>query len=491
MIWVEVVICRLQWKGKGGPVSITGPPNREKEGNYMSQNKSPLTKKHLLGYGLGDFGGCMTFGVMGGFMTRYYVNVALVDTALLAVLTLIWKVCDALCNPVIGMAMDRSFAAGKTKGGRYRPWILRIAPLLAVTAILVFTAPNWVTGASRLAVIFTTYLFYEFAYAMHNIAYGSLISAMATNDGERAALSSARGVGGMLGVNLTMVAFPLILSAFAENQALGYGVGITVYAAVGFTACLLCYFLTEERAVTPGVKQAAQIRATDIVDVLRKNKAFLALCIHGLLQSAVQAVNSALGTYMYSDVLGNMALMSIGTAAGIPVSLLLLSVAPKISAKIGLEKMIRISLLLSIGLYVALFTLHMVTDLSPWVHIAINAIAYGVVGLGVSMQWGMLGDTIEYNAFLTGKRTEGSINGTFNMLRRLGQALGSSFGVAALGLIGYDALLTVQSEGTILGIKALCLLLPALFSFGSWAVFKFLWNITPEVRRQMAESRQK
>ncbi len=457
----------------------------------MSQPKSPLTKKHLLGYGLGDFGGCMTFGVMGGFMTRYYVNVALVDTALLAVLTLVWKICDALCNPVIGMAMDRSFAAGKTKGGKYRPWILRIAPLLAVTAILVFTAPTWVTGASRLVVIFTTYLFYEFAYAMHNISYGSLISAMATDDGERAALSSARGVGGMLGVNLTMVVFPLILSAFEENQALGYGVGITFYAIVGFLACLLCYFFTEERAVNLSNRQAAaQIRATDILDVLRKNKAFLALCIHGMLQSAVQAVNSALGTYMYSDVLGNMALMSIGTAAGIPVSLLLLSAAPKISRKIGLEKMIRISLLVSIGLYVGLFTLHVLTDISPWLHIAINAIAYGVVGLGVSMQWGMLGDTIEYNEFLTGKRTEGSINGTFNMLRRLGQAIGSSFGVAALGLIGYDALLEAQSSATLLGIKALSMLLPALFAFGSWAVFRFLWNITPEVRQKMAEAKQ-
>jgi len=478
-------------EGEGRPASFAGRLTCVKRGKInMTKQKTPLTKKHLLGYGLGDFGGCMTFGVMGGFMTRYYVNVALIDTALLAVLTLIWKVCDALCNPVIGMAMDRSFAGSRSKAGKYRPWILRVAPLLAVTGILVFTAPNWVTGASRLVVVFTTYLVYEFVYAMHNISYGSLISAMATDDGERAALSSARGVGGMLGINLTMVVFPIILSAFESNPSLGYGLGITLCAAVGFVACLLCYFFTEERSErNPAGKMPAQIRVTDILDVLRRNRAFLALCIHGLLQSAVQAVNSALGTYMYSDVLGNMALMSVGTAAGIPVSLVLLSLAPKISRKIGLEKMIRLSLLLSIGLYVGLFALHILTDISPWVHIAINAIAYGVVGLGVSMQWGLLGDTIEYNEFLTGKRTEGSINGTFNMLRRLGQAIGSSFGVAVLGLIGYDALLAVQDTSTILGIKVLCLLLPALFSLGSWAVFKFLWNITPEVRRQMAEKK--
>ena len=456
----------------------------------MSKQKNPLTAKHRIGYALGDLGGCMTFGVMGGFMTRYFVNVAMIDTAVLAILTLIWKICDALCNPVIGMAMDKSFANGSNKKGRFRPWILRIAPLLAITAILVFTAPTLVTGASRLVVAFVTYLTYEFVYAMHNIAYGSLISAMASDDGERASLSSARGVGGTLGCLTPMILFPVIISAFENNPALGYGAGVTLCATIGFVCCLLCYFFTEERNTTSTARKgSAQIKATDIVDVLRKNRAFLALCIHGLLQSAVQAVNSALGTYMYSDILGNMALMSIGTATGMPVSLLLLSVAPKISRKIGLEKMIRCSLLLSVALYVVLFTLHIVTDINPWVHIAVNAIAYGVVGLGISMQWGLLSDTIEYNEYLTGKRTEGSINGTFNMLRRLGQAVGFSLGVAVLGWIGYNATAAVQSSGTILGIKVLCLLLPAVFSLGSWAVFKFLWNITPEVRKAMAEQK--
>ena len=46
--------------------------------------QTQLSKKHLLGYALGDFGGCMTFNIMGSFLTRYYVNVSLMDTAILA-----------------------------------------------------------------------------------------------------------------------------------------------------------------------------------------------------------------------------------------------------------------------------------------------------------------------------------------------------------------------------------------------------------------------
>jgi GPH family glycoside/pentoside/hexuronide:cation symporter len=133
--------------------------------------------------------------------------------------------------------------------------------------------------------------------------------------------------------------------------------------------------------------------------------------------------------------------------------------------------------------------LHITTSIHIWVHLGINALASGISGLSNMMQWGMLSEAIEYNEYLTGKRTEGSINGTFNMLRRLGQGLGASFGVAMLGMIGYNVEAAAQTTGTILGIKVLCLLFPAICAVGSWVVFRFVWNITPELREKMAQKR--
>jgi len=455
----------------------------------MNQTTKPLTLKHRVGYALGDLGGCMTFSLMSAFMTRYYVNVALMDTAVIAAMTLIWKIFDALSNPVIGVMMDKSFAKGSGKGGKFRPWILRVAPLTGITAILVFTAPGWVAGMSRLVVAFVSYLMYEVFYAMHNISLGGLISAMAKNDAERAELSSARGIGGMLGIIIPQMTFPAIISAFESNPALGYGAGVTVCAAIGFICCLCCYFFTEERNVTQQKGAAAPIKVTDILEVFRVNRAFLALCLHGLLSGVLMSVGGALGTYMYADVLGSLALMSVGSMINMPVSLVCMSVVPKLTRKVGMQKVLRGSLLLGCGMYVMLFTLHVVTTLNIWVHIGINALASGISGLSNMMQWGMLSEAIEYNEYLTGKRTEGSINGTFNMLRRLGQGLGASFGVAMLGMIGYNATASVQTSSTILGIKVLCLLFPAICAIGSWVVFRFVWNITPELKEKMAQWR--
>ena len=455
----------------------------------MSQSNTPLTVRHRIGYALGDFGGCMTFSLMSAFMTRYYVNVALMDTAVIAVMTLVWKIFDAVSNPVIGVMMDKSFAKGGSKKGKFRPWILRIAPLTGFAAILVFTAPGWVTGMARLVVAFTSYLMYEVFYAMQHIALGGLISAMAKNDAERAELSSARGIGGMLGIIVPQMTFPAILSLFESSPALGYGMGVTVCAAIGYVCCLGCYFFTEERNVSQRAGGAALIRVKDILEVFRVNRAFVALCLHGLLSGILMSVGGALGTYMYADVLGSLALMSVGSMVSMPVSLVCMSVVPKLTRKVGSQKVLRGSLMLGCGLYVLLFALHVTTDIHVWVHIGLNALASGISGLSNMMQWGMLSEAIEYNEYLTGKRTEGSINGTFNMLRRLGQGLGASLGVATLGLIGYDATVSVQSGSTILGIQVLCLLFPALCAIGSWIVFRFVWNITPELKEKMARAR--
>jgi GPH family glycoside/pentoside/hexuronide:cation symporter len=170
-----------------------------------------------------------------------------------------------------------------------------------------------------------------------------------------------------------------------------------------------------------------------------------------------------------------------------PIMMLILVTAPKMAKKFGLENMIRTSLLIASAMYVSLFAAHMFTTVNPYVHMVWSTLASGVGMVSIQMQWGLIGEAIDYNEHLTGKRTEGSIYGTFNLARRIGQTIGNSAAVLALGWIGYDSAAAIQSTGTITGIKVLCVLLPGIFVLGSWAAFKFVWNITPEVRQQVAE----
>lgn len=453
--------------------------------------KTGLTAKHKIGYALGDMGGCMTFALMGSYVTRYYVNVLKVDTVILAVLLAIWNIWDAVNDPMMGALMDKMFAKNRNPKGKFRPWLLRATPMLAITSVVFWTVPTFFEGTAMLVVLFVCKILYEACYTMFNIPMGSLLSAMANTDEERASLSSARGFGSMIGNILPTMIFPVILGIFGDTNATGYGLGAAICAAIGFVICFLHYYLTEERNIVENkTEDADNIKVTDILHVFKVNRAFLALCIHGVCICTMQYVGSTLGTYMYSDVLGNIQMMAMSSVVSMPLGIVTLIVAPKISKKIGLTNMIRGGLLISAVIYVAIFAAHMVTDVNIWVHIIGTGLGMSFASVSIYMQWGMVGEAIDYNEYLTGKRTEGSIYGTFNLTRRIGQTIGNSAGVLMLGWIGYDTALAdqglAQSAGTIAGIKVLCVLLPAIFILGSWAAFKFVWNITPEIRAEIA-----
>jgi len=457
----------------------------------MNTREDKLTKKHLIGYTFGDLGECMTFSIMGAFLTRYYINVAMVDTAVLAMLNLIWKIADAAASPIIGMYVDKMYAKKKYKSGKFRTWMLRMTPLLAIVSIIIFTAPNYLDGMSKLVVIFVSYLSYELIYGLFNIPYTSLLAAMSKNEDERAQLSSARGIGGMCGSMIPSIMFPIIISAFQKNPQLGYAAGVTICAAIGFVFCMISYFFTEERCGDAVKEEVSDSSFTDIFEVIRKNRAFLALAIHGVFQGITQAINMSMGTYMFSDVLGNLALMSISSICILPFTGAALIFSPQLVKKMGTMKLIRSGFVIGTAIYVMLFVMHVLTNVNPMVHILMSSVGSMFTGVGTMMQWGLVGEAIDYNEYLLGKRSEGAITGTFTMLRRAGQAIGTSGSVALLGIIGYDATLSnagmAQSATTVLGIKVLCVLVPAIVTMGSWAVFKYIWNITPELKVKMME----
>ena len=437
----------------------------------MAKTKTPsgLSMKHKIGYACGDLGGCMTFALMGSIVTRYYTNVLQVNTVVLATMLLVWNVWDAVNDPLMGALMDKVFAKKHNKKGKFRPWLLRSAK-----------------GVTMLVVLFFCKILYEGFYTMFNIPMGSMLSAMADTDGERAALSSARGFGSMIGNIIPMIIMPQLLAKFGDTSK-AFGIGATLCAIVGFVFCMLHYAWTEERHVSVAPSESNDsVKLTDILNVFRVNRPFLALCIHGICICTMQYVSSTLGTYMYGDVLGNIGMMSMASAVSMPLGILALIITPKIADKVGLERMIRICLLTASAIYFVLFGALMVASVPAIAYMLISSIALGLASVSIYMQWGLVGEAIDYNEMITGKRTEGSIYGTLNLTPRIGHTVGNSAAVLALGWIGYQAGAATQTAGALTGIKALVVLIPAIFILGSWIAFRFVWNITPDVRAKMA-----
>ena len=459
----------------------------------MDDKKNNLTLKQKFGYGLGDAGGCLTFALMGSTFAMYCTDALGINEFLLAGLLFIWNVWDFINDPLMGALMDKMFAKNRNPKGKFRPWLLRSAPLIAVTFIALWSVPQFFEGVALIAVLFCLKLLYEASYTMFNIPMGSLLSAMSSNDAERASLSSARGIGSGVGNMIPVMVMPMVIEALGgKNDPTGYAIGSIICALIGFVMCFLHYRLTEEKVVVENADKTEPIKITDILNVFRVNRPFVALCMHGVFICLMQYTGNTLNNYMYTTVFGDLSLVSFGTILSAPFMILIFIFGSKLARKLGLERMIRYSLLIGSLLYISLFGLHMITKVNPWVHIIWSGIAMGISSVSIYMQWGLVGEAIDYNEMITGKRTEGSIYGTFNLSRRVGQTIATSGALVLLGLFGYDETLgTAQSATTIFGIKTLCILLPGIIILGSWAAFKFVWNMSKETREKLHEFKNK
>ena len=454
----------------------------------MKEKDNSLKLKHKIGYGLGDAGGVMTFALMSSTFSMYCTDALGISPGMIGILLLIWNIWDFINDPLMGAYIDKAFARSSDPRGKFRPWILRATPLMCISFIALWSVPSLFEGLARLCFLFGLKILYEGSYTMFNIPMGSLLSAMADNDEERASLSSARGIGSAAATLISLFIMPLFLKKYGESNAIGYAIGAGICAMIGFVMCLGHYALTEERNnVTNTSNSDDNIKVTDILDVIKVNRPFVALCVHGLCICTMQYVGNTLNNYMYSDVLGDISIAGYGTLFSAPSMIIIFITGPIIAKKIGLEKLIRYGLLISCVMYVALFGALMLFDVNPWVYAILSNTAMGFAYISIYMQWGLVGEAIDYNEMITGKRTEGSIYGTFNLSRRVGQTIGNSAAMLLLGLVGYNGALAVQSASTVNGIKALCVLLPGILVLGSWATFKFLWNMDDDMRAKVDE----
>lgn len=460
--------------------------------------KSDLTWKHRVGYAAGDAGGVVTLVLISGYMNRYVTNILGIPFVTLSVLLLIWNIWDMINDPLVGTLMDKAFEKSTGTKDKFRPWILGSIPVIVLGFIAFFSVPSMLSGFAAVASLFILKIVYEWGYTMMNIAMGSLLGAMALNDTERASLSSARGIGSSVGALSAGVIVPQLLGALGENTR-GYMISGIVVALLGAFLIFIHYSWTEERNSAAKLvvddEEGSKVKFTDIINVFKQNRAFLALSLHSVIIVFGGTLYGQFNPYMYADVLGDISLMTYTSILSQVLSISLLSVAPTLAAKVGgTVNIIKNCLIIGLTMLIGLFALMTVMDVSALVFLIVSSVGYGLVNMSVQLQWGLVSEAIDYNEYLTGKRTEGAIYGTFSLTRRVGQTLSQSLAVLMIGWIGYNPELTnqglQQAASTILSIRALNLLGPAIAAIASFLIFKFVWNIDDELRVKMAEWKQ-
>ena len=463
-----------------------------------TQSTVPKLKfKNVIGYGCGDAGGVITLYMVAMYMSRYLQVTLQVNPAILATMLLVWNVWDTVNDPLMGTLMDITYAKAKPGKDKFRPWILLSIPFIVIGMIAFYGIPARLGGGiPMLIALFILKIIYEGGYTMMNIGMGSLLGAMSTNDTERAPLASARGMGSTVGGMVAGFVIPQVLARVGETTD-GYFVAAVIAACLGGFIIFLHYALTVERnkaaqqkVQTAEEKAASKFKLSDIWGIFAHNRAFLALVLHSISITAVQALGQGATLYMYADVLGDIGLQGYASILSSVLMITILLSAPLLTKKWDLVGIIRFCLIVGAAMYgVMLVYSLMVTEMNAWFFVIWQSIAAGMVTMSVQMQWGLVAESIDYNEYLTGKRNEGTIYGFFSLSRRIGSTITGSLTVLLIAAIGYNPELAntgmQQAAGTITGIKWMVIGFPLLAALLSFLSFTFIWNINKDIRDKM------
>jgi len=316
-----------------------------------------------------------------------------------------------------------------------------------------FYAPKEFSVTQNLIWAYITYTIYGTAYAFINIPYGSLSSVMTQDPIERSGLSVARGVGAMIANVLPRILVPLVLVQFAEDLAKGYLIAMILFGIIAFVSYIICYFTVEENVEQKiqETKEDEKVSLKSSFRQLAKNKPFIALSIASLGMMFGMLVNQAMSVYYFGENLNALGLLSITGITSLIPTIILAPISTKIVSKYGVKKTVSVSSLVS------------------------------------ALVWGMVSDCIDYNSYIGGVRQEGIIYGSYSFVRKLGQAIAGFASGIGLTIIGYNASVAVQSTVTLFGIKLLTIGLPAIGMGIAFLAFQFMWNITPEIQKEMSK----
>ncbi|HEY8891917.1 MAG TPA: MFS transporter [Clostridium sp.] len=181
-----------------------------------------------------------------------------------------------------------------------------------------------------------------------------------------------------------------------------------------------------------------------------------------------------------------MMLLPYVSFASIGCSLLGVVAMPILSKKFGKKNTVIIGFAISIIADVINFIipLHLVT------FIILQSIGYFGLSIPNGMTWALVSDAIDYGEWKTGEKRGAITYSVFNFSRKIAQSVAGFASGIGLALIGYVPKVA-QTAGSLIGIKGLLLLYPAIALAVAIVIITTLYNLSDKKYLEIASELRK
>ncbi len=470
--------------------------------------KRKFGMRDKVAYAAGDFGCNMSFSLKGTVQTFWLVFM-MMETGLLSALLLAVQIWDAVNDPLIGSMIDAD--RRKYKMGKFKTYILIGAIGLLVAGALVFIPVPNASVLIKAIVFILGYIVWDACYTIANVPYGSMLSLVTEDAGERAQLSTWRSIGSMFGNLLPNIILPMIIWEKAVDAngepVLNAETGEQVQNLIGgrvFVAALLMgvigfiAFLFMIKNITIRVDEnKVKTNETEKFNVLKafgnfmKNRPAVGATLAAMgmflgMQSATTATS-----IMFAIYFGKAQLSGLVQLIGFLPMFIFMPFIKKIVGKWGKKEASVAGTVVSLVGGVLMFIFPMIPNKTIALVIYIFALCVFGLGMGIytCVSWALMADAIDYNEWKTGKREEGTVYSLHSFFRKLAQGVGPSVVLLLMGALGYNSKLGVGAQSAATAYN-MCWLVAALYMFS--AIMQFIglaviYNLDKKTMAQMQE----
>ncbi|NBC37872.1 MFS transporter [Novosphingobium sp. FSY-8] len=386
-----------------------------------------LSLNERLSYGAGNFGVNLIFGLTGAYLMYFYTDVYMIAPAVVAQLFLLARGVDAIFDPLLGLAIDRT----KTRWGKHRPYLLWFAIPFALFGVAVFWAPD-LTGGAKLAYIYITYTVVGLLYSCLSLPLNSMLPTLTRDVPTRNTTNAIREfMGSAATVGVGYATMPLVAWLGGADQKTGFLLCAAMLAVLTLAGIAAAFFGTRERVEPDSSPQ--QLTTAQSLKATRGNWPWIAtmavnLCFWigfiGHVQSTVYYARDVAGQAEWvAPLMAMMLVVLAGTACSAYVANRIGKPATGI-----------------IGAAIAAIA----TAIIPlsgdfgWL-MAMNAIGYFGLGLLGGLLFALMADAVDYGEWKSGFRAQGFLFAASSFGVKLGMSIGGAAGAYLLSAANYTA----------------------------------------------------
>lgn len=422
----------------------------------MLQTTQKLSFGEKAAYGCGDAASNVIWASVGAFIMFYYTDVIHMNAAAIGSIMLISKVINAFVGLAVGWMID----ATKSKHGKARVWLLRMAVPFAIATFAVFAVPE-MGEKYKLIYIFISYNALLTIYSLINLPYGTLCARMTQDAYQRTLLNIYRQLfAQIVCLIITACTLPMVdLFGNMYSQRTAWSITYAIFGIAAGVLFLICYAGTKERIEEEEKQQVEALSVRKTVAAVVKNKYWVYNVLLNVGINVYYIALSTVNTYYCKAVLHQESMVGIMNSAYIIPCIAGMFFLPSLTKKVGKRYTAMIGWIIILFSYLLLFF----GQENMGILIATSVtrgVGYACL-IGVS--YAMLADSIEYGEWKSGVRIEGPIFSMHALVGTLGSGIVTWLVGVILNMSQYNNELgfaDMQPDSAVTAIKILFIVMP-------------------------------